>query len=110
MVVAGRCWPMLIALLCGAGHAGEVPPAAPPVRVALVHYHQTAKVKVDLDPTLEATAVAHVEFCRGCPDPHSEGSQVDGLTAAQGLDDYNVMAELAYAVPNDVSRKAGLLN
>jgi len=42
-----------------------------------------------------------IEFCKGCEDPETEGSFVKGLTAAQGVNDYYVQADLVYAVPND---------
>merc|ERR1719230_2210853 len=44
-----------------------------------------------------------LEFCLACPDPHLEGTQSTALGAVHGPSEYRVMAELAYAVPNDLA-------
>ena len=49
--------------------------------------------------------LARLEFCVGCADPHEEGSFAEGLSALQGLKNYEVNSTLAYAVPNDARRK-----
>ncbi|KAJ8609133.1 hypothetical protein CTAYLR_006082 [Chrysophaeum taylorii] len=54
--------------------------------------------------TTSDSALARLEFCARCVDPHEEGSFAHGLTALQGTQDYKVTASLAYAVPNDASR------
>jgi hypothetical protein len=48
-------------------------------------------------------ALARVEFCAYCEDPHTEGSLARGLTALQGARDYRITAKLVYALPNDAS-------
>lgn len=52
----------------------------------------------------EASALARIEFCVRCDDPHDQGSLVHGLTAVQGPRDYRVNGTLAYAVPNDARK------
>merc|ERR1719502_2155624 len=50
-------------------------------------------------------ALARVEFCAYCEDPHTEGSLARGLTALQGARDYKITSKLVYALPNDASTK-----
>ena len=46
-----------------------------------------------------------VEICKNCLNPKLEGSHIDGLNAKQGLQEFEVQAEIVYAVPNDGSRR-----
>ncbi|GMI28881.1 hypothetical protein TrRE_jg1450 [Triparma retinervis] len=46
-----------------------------------------------------------VEICKECMNPKLEGSHIDGLNAYQGLQEFEVQAEIVYAVPNDGRRR-----
>mmetsp|Transcript_19947 Transcript_19947/g.41684 ORF Transcript_19947/g.41684 Transcript_19947/m.41684 type:complete len:205 (-) Transcript_19947:23-637(-) len=46
-----------------------------------------------------------VEICKECVNPRLEGSHIDGLNAYQGVQEFEVQAEIVYAVPNDGRRR-----
>ncbi len=46
-----------------------------------------------------------IEMCKNCNDPSVQGSHIDAFNAARGLQEYEIIGELIYAVPNDGIRK-----
>ena len=91
-----RYWVLLLALRGGA----DLDAPMPMLKVTLHHgAHDRRYAPPDED------ALARVEFCAYCDDPHTEGSLARGLTALQGTRDYKITSKLVYALPNDASTK-----
>ena len=57
--------------------------ATPHSRSRVLLVHGLAKGKQRRDAAVNLDWLVRVQFCRMCPDPGAEGSEVSGLVAAQ---------------------------
>ena len=50
--------------------------------------------------TPESRAVKLISYCVDCPSPAEQGSLAHGLTSKYGVQDFSIVGELVYCVPN----------